>query len=186
MLKLVSKFSITPGSEIDLEDIAMIHVAGWQGAYGGIIDQGYLDALSVEKKVQLWRQIIEEGDTQLLIARNEQEIAAGFCSFGKLKSPPPGMSAIRPLYTSELYAIYILPAYWRQGLGRELMASSIAKLQKSKHNSVCLWVLEKNSRAVAFYKALGGQRCGKIDVEIGPTKAREICFGWRDFSNLLS
>jgi hypothetical protein len=60
-------------------------------------------------------------------------------------------------------------------------AQSLAAL---KHKSLCLWVLEKNERAANFYKKLGGERCGKKDIEIGPTTAREICFGWRDTARL--
>ena len=49
-----------------------------------------------------------------------------------------------------------------------------------KHKSMCLWVLEKNERAVSFYKKLGGERCGKKEIEIGKSKVKEVCFGWRN------
>ena len=99
-------------------------------------------------------------------------------------TPPPGMSPVRPLYTAEILALYILPACWRQGLGRQLMAQAALRLQEKKHKSLCLWVLEKNMRGNAFYKALGGQRCGKKPVTIGTQTLTDVCYGWRDTAPL--
>lgn len=178
-------FVISNAAIDDAGDIARIHVAGWQAAYGGIIDQAYLDSLSVEQRAQSWRYWIEEDKTITLLARDGNRDPAGFCSCGKLKTPPPGSSPIRPLYSSEIYAIYILPEYWRQGLGTLLVKAAAQKLREMKHKSLCLWVLEKNRRGTSFYKKLGGERCGKKEVTFGPTTAREVCYGWRDTAPLL-
>ena len=96
------------------------------------------------------------------------------------------MSPIRPLYTGEIYALYILAPYWRQGLGTALMTAAAQGLAEKKHKSVCLWVLEKNARAACFYRARGGQACGRKDVQIGSSKVKELCFGWRDAGVLIS
>ena len=78
------------------------------------------------------------------MAYDENGTAAGFVNFGKIKTAPPGMSPIRPLYSGEIYALYILPAYWRQGLGTLLIGQAAQELTLMKHKSLCLWVLEKN------------------------------------------
>ncbi len=179
-------FTIRPALESDIPVLAHIHVQGWKDAYKGIVDQDYLDSLKEEDRVKDWRNIFSNEEVSRLIAQTEDGRPAGFISFGKLKTPPPGSSPIRPLYSSEIYALYILGDYWGQGLGINLMKQAATRLRELKHPSLCLWVMEGNERAIAFYKKRGGQRCGKKQVDIGPTKGRnDLCFGWRDISVLI-
>ena len=76
-------------------------------------------------------------------------------------------------------------AYWRQGLGRLLMREAASGLAAMKHESLCLWVLQKNKRAAEFYKALGGQRCGRMSIEVGGRTLEDVAFGWRNTRELL-
>ena len=177
--------NISPASAEDLNDIARIHAEGWRAAYGGLVRQEALDAQDQAQRSRDWKQWLEGGLVRAAVARAADGEAAGFVGYGRLRTPPPGSSPIRPLYSGEVYALYILPAYWRQGLGRRLMAEAASGLRTMKHKSLCLWVLEGNVRAVAFYKALGGQRCGVKTIDIGGTAVRECVFGWRDTAGLV-
>lgn len=177
-------FILRPATADDAEALARIHVAGWQGAYGGLVDQAFLDSLSVEDRAGQWRGWLGEAGPHVIIAEADG-MAAGFCSYGPLRTPPPGMSMIRPLYTSEIYALYLMPDRKRQGLGTRLMAAAAADLKERKHKSLCLWVLEGNKSAIAFYKARGGQKCGSHKVDIGGRSLPEAAFGWRDTAPLL-
>lgn len=178
-------FAIRPAVEADISALAHIQIEGWRDSYGGIVNQKFLDDLSPEKQEEDWKKWFAEGLMKTLIADDEGGPAAGFVSFGKLRTPIPGGSPIRPLYSSEIYAIYILPGCQRQGLGQQLMRAAALQLKEMKHRSTCLWVLEKNEKAVSFYKKLGGQRCGKKDIEIGGTKVKDVAFGWRDTGILI-
>jgi ribosomal protein S18 acetylase RimI-like enzyme len=176
---------IRPVEDKDVPDLARIHIAGWRAAYGGLVDQAYLGALDQSEKEESWLGILTKNESVTMLARDEAGNAAGFTSYGRLRTPPPGMSPIRPLYSGEIYAIYILPEYWRRGLGRQLMKAAASGLKEMKHSSLCLWVLDGNRQANLFYKALGGQRCGKKDVEIGGKMLPEAAYGWRDSGVLL-
>ncbi len=171
--------NIRPCTPDDAKDLAHIHIEGWRASYGGLVEQSFLDELDKDKRAADWAKWLGEG-TEGFIAHDDAGSAAGFISFNKLMTPPPGMSPVRPLYTAEILAIYILPDYWRQGLGKQLMRAAVTRLKERKHKSLCLWTLEKNTRGNAFYKSLGGQRCGKKDVTIGNQKLTDICYGWRD------
>ena len=173
--------TIRPATAADAQDLAHIHIEGWRVSYAGLVEQAFLDGLDTGKRASDWAKWLAEG-TEALVAHDTDGNPAGFISFNRLMTPPPGMSPVRPLYTSEILAIYILPAYWRQGLGKQLMKAAAARLKEKKHKSLCLWVLEKNSRGNAFYKSLGGQKCGKKDVTIGNQKLTDVCYGWRDTS----
>lgn len=174
--------TIKAATQDDVPVIADLHVRGWQGAYGGIIDQNYLDSLTTQTREEQWAEWLLDNIT--LIAYDD-ETPVGFIAFGKVQTAPPGQSSVRPLYVSEIYGIYILPERYRSGIGRVLMREAALRLKKEKKTSLCLWVLEKNERGKNFYEAMGGQRIGKHMIEIGPTKAKEICYGWRDTSALI-
>lgn len=176
---------VRPATADDISAIARIHVQGWRDAYGGIVDQNWLDDLGEDEQARQWREWFDPAQRPVLLALDESGNAAGFVNYGRLRTPPPGSSPIRPLYSGEIFALYVLPQYWRQGLGTQLMREAARGLAAMKHHSLCLWVLEKNARAVAFYKTQGGERCGKKDIVIGPTTARDICFGWRSSAALL-
>lgn len=176
---------LRPATPDDSAALARIHIAGWRASYGGLVDQTFLDALDAAEWTANWQKWLVSGDVSAIISHTDDGAPAGFVSFGRLKTAPPGMSPVRPLYTAEIYAIYILPAYWRQTLGRQLMDAATRTLKERKQKSLCLWVVEKNPRAVSFYKALGGQKCGSKTVSIGGRDLSEIAFGWRDTTPLL-
>ncbi|MCI5061258.1 MAG: GNAT family N-acetyltransferase [Alphaproteobacteria bacterium] len=165
----------------DIPDIAAIHIAGWQASYTGLMDQDYLDSFTIPKRIKDWQGRFEE--TQNVIMYKDG-VAAGFTSFGPLKNPPPGSSKIRPLYSSEIYAIYLMPEFHRQGLGTKLFKGTVEFLKEQKHQSLCLWGLEANKRARAFYEHLGGQRIGKKKTDFGPSRLNEVCYGWRDIKTI--
>jgi len=181
----MGSFTIRTAKESDIPALAHIHVEGWKDSYGGLVDQAFLDDLTEEKRATDWGKWLKDGVMQTLVAENESGMPCGFISFGKLRTPIPGGSPIRPLYTAEIYAIYILNDYQRRGLGQQLMHTAALTLKEMKHKSLCLWVLEKNLRAAGFYKKHGGQRCGKKDIEVGGTKVKEVAFGWRDTRILI-
>ncbi len=168
----------------DIDALAQIHVEGWQGAYGGLIDQAYINSQTVEKRTADWMGWLEQDDTHHLIAHDDDK-ATGFCGFGPLRTAPPGTSKIRPQYSSEIYGLYLKPEYFRKGVGTALMKEAAKNLKDLKHQSTCLWVLKDNKRGCAFYDAMGGQRIGKKIEQFGPTKAKEVCYGWRDITEIL-
>lgn len=169
--------------QADIPAIAALHIEGWKAAYGGLVDQAYLDSLSADHRIQDWQGWMAAGESSTLIAEQNGR-PAGFITTGRTKTPPPGSSPIRPLYSAEVYALYLHPDVWRQGIGRALLKQAAADLKDQKHSSLCLWVLDGNARAKAFYERMGGQKVGSKIVDIGPSKLKEACYGWRDTSDL--
>lgn len=168
----------------DIPDIATIHLASKQAAYKGIVDQDFLDAKTQEQYEAKWKNWLSEEGIDVSIIY-DGDTPQGFISYGRMQTPPPGTSKIRPQYTAEIFAIHIHPDYWRQGIGQKLIQSTAQKLKDDKHQSLCLWVLAKNERATKFYDYLGGKRLGKRMIEVGNSKVKEICYGWRNISEIL-
>lgn len=174
---------IRPATQVDIPAIAALHIAGWKGAYGGLVDQAYLDALSVEQRIKDWQGWMAAGESEVFLAEEEGR-PAGFVVIGRTKTPPPGSSPIRPSHSGEIYALYLDPDFWRKGIGTALIKHAARELKARKHSTICLWVLDGNARAKAFYEKMGGQKIGNKMIEIGPNKLKEICYGWRDTKSL--
>lgn len=179
-------FLIRPATHDDLSSLAAIHLASKRKGESGIIDSAYLAAMSAQEYQEKWHGFVADPDSQQDILFINKDTPAGLISYGALRTAPAGMSKIRPLYSSEIYAIYVHPDYFKQGLGTALLKQAVIHLKEQKHQSLCLWALKKNKRACAFYEAFGGQRVGKKKTEFGPTTAEESCFAWRDINVILS
>lgn len=176
--------NIKIATDQDISDLAYIH---WQSkiiAEKNIVPDDFLDGLSHEEYIGKWQEWFVN-DSETLIAHNNEGVAVGFCSFGNLRTAPPGTSKIRPLYSSEIYAIYVLPEFFGQDIGTELFQATANHLLENKHKSLCLWALEKNKRACGFYTAMKGQRIGKQFVEMGGAKVKEVCYGWRNLKECV-
>jgi L-amino acid N-acyltransferase YncA len=113
----VSDFIIRAATADDARAIAEIHVAGWRWAYRGLVPDGLLDSLSVERREEMWRAGLARAlpGWALFVAEREGEVL-GFVGCG-----PSGDDDARE-NTAEVYAIYLQPEVQGTGVGRELFA----------------------------------------------------------------
>ena len=175
--------SIRAATTDDIPTIAALHIEGWKGAYGGIVDQSYLDTMDMDMRIKSWGEWMTVGESETFLAE-ENGKAAGFVTLGRTKTPPPGSSPIRPSHSGEIYALYLHPDHWRKGIGTDLLKHGARILKDKKHSTMCLWVLEANTRARGFYEKMGGQKLGGKMIDIGPSSLKEVCYGWRDTTGL--
>ena len=151
-------FSIRPAQPADAAAIARIHVAAWQAAYAGIIDAAYLAALSVAQREAYWARAIAQGDPEVLLAQDDEQDnnqgdnqgdVAGWIALGDCRDP--GAPATR----GEVWAIYVDPARWTQGLGHALWQRARERLLARGKSEASLWVLAANGPALRFYARQG-------------------------------
>ena len=176
----MSQYSIRKAGEGDVEALAYLHTMGHKASHVGSARDAYIDAITVDENIENWTRWFKKGEADdVYIAEDSDGKPYGYVWFGPLKTPPPGMSPIRPLYTREIYGLYTLESSWGSGLGAQLMVFAFETMKQQKHSSVCLWVLKNNKRANAFYQKMGGERCGKMKSTRGEANVVESCFGWR-------
>lgn len=120
---------------------AYVHWKSWQEAYPGIVDQKYLDDLTLEK----CESIAYRWTDNIIIAKDGDHVV-GFTGYGKYRNDDLEN-------TGEVFAIYILAEYYGHGVGYQLMQAALSKL--SQYSKVAVWVLKDNERAIRFY-----ERCG--------------------------
>jgi len=148
----------------DVDDLARVHVTSWQTAYVGLIDQVFLDALDVETRAERWRALLDQGRGRILVVEADRRVV-GFCSLGSAGHGDWG----------EVYAIYLAPERWGEGLGRDLLAAAESALLSSGHHEALLWVLAGNNRARTFYERQGWRMGKPIRLEnIGGVDVTEV------------
>jgi ribosomal protein S18 acetylase RimI-like enzyme len=148
----------------DAPGLAVVHVASWQEAYRGLIDQAFLDSMDVEIRTETWNGILRQHRGRVLVAESDGGIA-GFCAVGQSTNPGWG----------EIYAIYLDPRHWGRGLGGDLLAAGEQALSDEGEERALLWVLDANRRARAFYERQGWTKGKPIRIEnIGGNDVTEV------------
>ena len=153
----------------DAPGIADVHVRSWQVAYRGLIDQDFLDRLSLAEHLSMWRHRLEAADPDLhvLVAEAGDELI-GFSSFGPSRDGDAGVS------TAEVYAIYLAPEWFGTGVGRRLFDRTADALVGLGFRDSTLWVLEVNDRARRFYEVAGWRWDGARSVHADAGLAEPI------------
>jgi ribosomal protein S18 acetylase RimI-like enzyme len=160
--------NIRRASVADARAIAHVQVAGWKATYSGIVPQEFLDSLDEETRATSWREHLERGGNSFFVAET-RELAFGFACGGTIREPLGDCDA-------ELYAIYLLPAFQKQGAGRQLVHALAADLRHGGFKRIAVWVLELNP-AVSFYKRMGGIQLAREQIEIGGALLGDLAFG---------
>lgn len=136
-----------PAVATDAEGLARVWIAAWQAAYAGLMPAEFLAGLDVAEVAARPKRALPP-DQRVLVLELDGEIA-GACRFGASRDPGAGPQ------TGEVIAINLHPAWWRQGLGRQLLQAAVAQLAEAGYSEATLWVLAGNQRARRFYESLG-------------------------------
>ncbi len=161
----------------DAHGIARVHVDSWRTTYRGIVPDAFLRTLSYENREATWIRILAARHSQVVfVAEDEHGEVIGFASGGPERSRDP-------VYTGELYAIYLLDASHGQGVGRRLMGAVANWLADKRLTALLVWVAADNP-ARRFYETLGGTRIRAKQETIGGTEIKEIAYGWADTREL--
>jgi GNAT superfamily N-acetyltransferase len=162
----------------DAMAIARVQVDTWRTTYAGIVPAAYLTSLSYEHQGQVWGHLVSTmSDTAgMYVVETPARVVVGFAHGGPERSDSGD-------YRGELYALYLLAAYQRQGLGRQLTGAVVNRLLHHGLSSMLVWVLAANPYG-AFYEALGGQYVREQEITISGAQLNEVAYGWLDLKEL--
>ncbi|WP_299027010.1 GNAT family N-acetyltransferase [uncultured Thermanaerothrix sp.] len=163
----------------DAWGIAQVHVDTWRAAYAGLLPASVLAQLSVAKDARQIREWIAQPRPGSFwwVAEKAGRIV-GFASGGPERSGDA-------IYRGEIYALYVLPAFQRHGIGTRLVVASAQALLQHGLTSMLIWVLAENTPARAFYARLGGQPVREQTLTIGGTSLVEVGYGWADLPSWI-
>ncbi|WP_316571731.1 GNAT family N-acetyltransferase [Neobacillus sp. YIM B06451] len=154
----------------DAEAIAKVHVESWQTTYKGIMDEGFLQRLSVEKRKELWLNNIPRVESIVLVAELGGEIV-GFADGSPVKEGE------YPGYDGDVTSIYFYEKHQGKGFGKQLLNQLLDEFRQQGFTSAIVKVLEDNA-ACRFYEALGARRLDENVIEVAGGKAKLLTYAW--------
>jgi ribosomal protein S18 acetylase RimI-like enzyme len=160
---------IRPATVRDAKTIAALRVSASQAAYQGLISEHPISTATADQHPAYWRDAIEFSEPQVYVAVDAERVL-GFVGFDRSrdKGTPPT--------TGEIWAIYVDPAHWGQGIGLALWDSAREGLLEEGCTKVTLWVPLGNERALHFHELAGFKRemTSIKTVPMGSVKVEEI------------
>lgn len=132
---------IRQAQECDVDGLAKVHIQAWHETYTNLIDQAFLNQISIEKSKIMFAKMYKDN----IVALDGTEVIgfAGFSSARNCNMPNCG----------EIFALYVLQSHQKFGIGKTLMLECINQL---KHfDAIIVWVLASNVKAIGFYEHFG-------------------------------
>ena len=113
---------IREATRSDANGISKVHVDCWRSTYDGLVPADFLADLSYQESEKFWSDLLIDSNMPgfVYVAVNEAGQIVGYIAGG------PEREGNR-LYGGELYSIYILKDFQRQGIGRNLIAAASKK-----------------------------------------------------------
>ena len=170
--------TIRPAEPADTHAIATVQVATWRTTYAGIVAQESIDRLTVaDREVAIGRALRREIEfpPEAFVATRSGHVL-GYISGGASREPVEGFDA-------ELYAIYLLEAEQRVGLGRALVRRLAARLDELGYRAMMVRVLTGNP-ACRFYERLGVELIAEGFHTLDQIPYPERVYGYRELSRL--
>ncbi|WP_179378382.1 GNAT family N-acetyltransferase [Jannaschia marina] len=159
-------------TEADRAAIVALHLASWQDSYGIELPEAVLRDVLPGYLAEKWAPRVFAPPMLTLVAEGDAGLA-GFVCVLTAEAPPL------------IDNLHVHPGLRGRGLGARLLAAARAGVADAGFDEVELTVLERNTRAHAFYLAQGGRDLGaKPDLLVGhPVTVRRIRFASGQGSN---
>lgn len=129
--------------------LARVHVDSWRAAYAGLAPASSVERFTYEAREAAFRASMAENAEEIYLVL-EKDRAVGLLGLGAARD-----TDLEACGAGEIWGLYLLPSYWHRGIGRRVMREGEAILRGRGHQTIVLWVLEQNRRAIQFYQALG-------------------------------
>ena len=160
---------VRPATLRDAKAIAEIHANSSQAAFKALFPGEQAPTVSVEKGQAYWRDAIEFAEPQVLVAVEGTQVV-GFVGFDRSRDKGT------PNTMGEIWAIYLAPSHWGQGVGLALWDAARDGLVDEGCTKVSIWVPLGNERALRFHDLAGFKREMTTikTVPMGAVKVEEI------------
>lgn len=159
---------LRPAELGDEDAVAAVHVRSWRIGYRGLLPDEFLEQLDPTERAARYTFGQSDGDQPFTTIAMDGDQVCGFATIGPCRDE--GRAG-----AGELYAIYVDPDWWGQGVGRDLITAARRLLSDRGFSSAVLWMLAGNKRAERFYRLDGWGRDGTVARrEIAGIEADEV------------
>lgn len=141
----------------------------------------YLVGMTEPRQARQWAELLRDdgGEGATLVAQAPVANGSGIVGFGSA-GRARGRSA-----AGEIYALYVVPDWQGQGIGRDLMAALFRALLDMGQASAIVWVLSANP-ARFFYEAMGGVARASRQERFASENLRLTGYVWPDLAAWLT
>ena len=127
----------------DVWQIAEILVEDWQTAYRGIMDDDFLDSLSVDQRYEIEVKRYEK----YVVAAEGNEVL-GYAWLEPTEDEPADC---------EVIALYVRYSKRNKGTGKLLMQYAFHHFREIGKKRMIVWCLKENAESRKFYEKVGGK-----------------------------
>lgn len=163
----------------DAKGISKVHIKSWKETYRGIVDDNYIQSLSLAEKIKNWGDRLKTmpKNKWMYVATDEKESIVGFIFGGLRREKIPG-------YKGELYALYLLKKHQGKKIGSRLVKKLCIAMYKNGVKSMYVSVLRDNESKL-FYQKMYGKFIKSSKLQIGKQKIPEEYYGWKSLRKLV-
>jgi ribosomal protein S18 acetylase RimI-like enzyme len=160
----MSDISIRDATVEDIDGIQRVARRGWMAAYGDFLTEAAIDAIVDDwyAPAQL-EDSITAADAVYLVA--EADELTGYASAAPIADGE-----------AQLYAIYVDPDRWSDGIGTRLLGRIIERLAERDIERVRVEVLADNAVGVSFYESRGFERTAERERTVGEQTLAEYVY----------
>jgi GNAT superfamily N-acetyltransferase len=167
------------GTTTDIEEVSRVYAQAWRETYQDVASPAFVQGMKAGNAAQIFRDSLQPNEFSYFfhVAETPEGRIVGFADGGKERShPESGLG--------ELYAIYILKEFQKQGTGHQLFRAGVESLLKAGMSRMVVWVLEL-SPFRKFYESLHGSlEPGIKTLDIAGNKIQLVSYRWPDLNQL--
>jgi len=153
----MTEIRLRPADAGDAAAVARLHADSWRRHYRGAYSDSFLDGDVVADRRAVWSaRLAAPGPATATVVAEDDGGLAGFVHV-VLDDDERWGSLVDNLHVAHTHR--------RAGLGTALMARAAEAIAaRARRPAMYLWVLEQNTSAQEFYRAIGGARAGSATV----------------------
>lgn len=155
-----SNIKIRHSQSSDIEAIAKLKVTGFQNAYKGIMDDAYLEAMSVSEQIRILKELYLSEN--IFVAEKDNEIL-GFCRIYDYDKAVYEDEEI----DCEIRELYVKPDLKRMGIGSELFNYILHYFKDKGKKKLYLGCFKDNCNSRKFYEKMGGISWLESELKVG-------------------
>jgi len=170
--------TVRPAEPSDAAEITRIQLDTWRAAYADLLPAEILAGLDAEEAELTWRQTIEQGPAQVLVAV-EGDWIVGFCAAGLAPEDETAGADGSPAKDSATVAlvstVLVEPRWGRRGHGGRLLARAGEAMRAAGSTRGIAWVPEPDKATLGFYDRASWVADGTVrTLDAGGRPLREV------------
>lgn len=168
---------IRPSQRTDAHSMSRIYVQTWRDTYLSVIPYGYLFEMTVPQHEQAFFNDFNSRQIISFVAENAGRVV-GFITGGYERNSDD-------IYSGEIYTLYVLKNFHRQGIGGKLVSALVTQLNQSGIYSMLVRVLKLNPYR-RFYKKINGIYLKTEGLPFAGEIMEVEIYGWLDTTLIYS